>query len=297
MKLTDANWFNEIPSNWKSWVIENLQRGCDPHEMSKIIDEHGFRLLSGQSFEEKLRHLNPDENAPAPEPTIERKKAKFSLTHLAELNDNVINLNGHDIRLIAHFANPSVFYFDQVLTAAECDQMIELSEHQGRLKRSTVVDINNGSDQIDQRRSSESTWFPRGANELVGRIEQRIADLIRWPATHGEGLQVLRYQAGGEYRPHVDYFDPKLAGSQKHLAIGGQRVATLIMYLSDVEAGGGTSLPNLGLEFKPKKGAGLLFANVDAYGEPHVDTLHAGLPVVSGVKYIATKWLRESVYG
>jgi hypothetical protein len=69
------------------------------------------------------------------------------------------------------------------------------------------------------------------------RIKQdvRLATLVDWPLSHGEGLQVLRYQVGGQYRPHFDYFPRSGAASPAHLAQGGQRIGTVIVYLNDVE--------------------------------------------------------------
>ena len=107
---------------------------------------------------------------------------------------------------------------------------------------------------------------------------------------------MLQYEKGSEYRPHYDWFDASRPGPRKHLERGGQRVGTIVMYLSDVEAGGGTSFPNIGLTVQPKKGAAVFFANSDAYRHPDPQTLHAGEPVEKGVKYIATKWLRERAY-
>lgn len=73
-------------------------------------------------------------------------------------------------------------------------------------------------------------------------------------------------------------------------------MATVIMYLSDVEQGGTTSFPKLGLHFAPKKGCALFFANADESGTPDLQSWHAGEPVERGVKWIATKWLRQREY-
>lgn len=292
MSIDQANWVERLPVEWKNWLIENLERGCDPQELGRILHDNGFR---SSDMVVELHSGGHDEDS-QPQQAAQTLQA-FSLTHLLTAGQNFFDIDGRLIRLISHVESPSIFYFEGVLSMQECDELVYLSEQEGKLKRSTVVDNTDGSQQVDQRRSSDSTSFQRGENPLVTTIEQRIAALVAWPVSHGEGLQILRYQHGGEYRPHMDFFDPKYAGSARHLAIGGQRVATFILYLSDVEAGGGTRFPNIGLEFRPKKGAALLFANTDIYGQPHANSLHAGMPVISGTKHIATKWLREQEYG
>ena len=283
MNMNMTQWVDNLPLEWQQWLLDNLQRGCSPQELAQILHANGFSSES----------LATVQATPAESPVLQ----DFSLAHLLNGTANFFDIAGQRIRLLSHLESPLSFYFEDVLTASECDQLIAMSEQDGKLTRSTVVNNQDGSQKLDQRRSSDSTSFHRGENALVGLIEQRISTLIQWPVSHGEGLQILRYQHGGEYRPHMDFFDPKYKGSARHLALGGQRVATFILYLSDVEAGGGTKFPNLGLEFRPKKGAALLFCNTDQYGQPHPLSLHAGMPVVAGTKYIATKWLRENAYG
>lgn len=284
MNMDMTQWVEQLPVDWQNWLLENLQRGCSPQELAQVLHDNGFSVES----------LNTKKVQPS---VGNLPLQAFSLLHLLEDSANFFDIAGQRIRLLTHLESPASFYFEDVLSAQECDHLIALSEQEGKLKRSTVIDNKDGSQQVDQRRSSDSTHFQRGENTLVAQIEQRISALIQWPVSHGEGLQILRYQHGGEYRPHMDFFDPKYKGSAKHLAVGGQRVATFILYLSDVEAGGGTRFPHLGLEFRPKKGAALLFSNTDQYGQPHQLSQHAGMPVVTGTKYIATKWLREQEYG
>ncbi|WP_296405805.1 2OG-Fe(II) oxygenase, partial [Psychrobacter sp.] len=145
-------------------------------------------------------------------------------------------------------------------------------------------------------RTSTSTSYQRGQTDLIKTIEARIAELLNWPIDHGEGLQLLRYEDGGEYRPHFDYFDPAQKSSQIVTEKGGQRLGALLMYLSEVDSGGSTRFPNLNFEIRPKKGSALYFANTDLNGDIEPLTLHAGMPVTEGVKYLATKWLREKPY-
>ena len=160
-----------------------------------------------------------------------------------------------------------------------------------RLRRSTTVDPRTGGDQVHEDRTSRGTCFTRGQNALCARIEARIARLVDWPLDHGEGLQVLNYGPGAEYRPHHDYFDPAEPGSRVHLARGGQRVASVVMYLNTPGRGGATTFPDVHFEVAAVKGNAVFFS----YDRPHpmTRTLHAGAPVIEGEKWIATKWLRE----
>ena len=119
-------------------------------------------------------------------------------------------------------------------------------------------------------------------------IEQLIAKLLNWPIENGEGLQVLKYGVGQEYRPHNDYFSSATTTYMDH---GGQRVGTFIMYLNTPKRGGSTVFLDSGLEVTPQAGSALFFSygSADATSK----TLHAGTPVLEGEKWIATKWLRR----
>lgn len=184
---------------------------------------------------------------------------------------------------------PELLVFSNFLTAAECDALIELARP--RLSRSLTVDMKTGGEELNASRTSQGMFFERTESALVQRIEARIAKLLHWPARNGEGLQVLRYDLGGEYLPHYDYFDPAEAGTPALLKRGGQRVATFIVYLNDVAAGGTTIFPDLQVRVRPERGHAVFFS----YTEPHPSTrtLHGGEPVMAGEKWIATKWLRE----
>ena len=96
---------------------------------------------------------------------------------------------------------------------------------------------------------------------------------------------------GAQYRPHYDYFDPGEPGTPTILKRGGQRVATLVMYLQEPEQGGATTFPDVGLEVAPVRGTGVFFSYDEP--DPATRTLHGGAPVLAGEKWVATKWLRE----
>ena len=185
--------------------------------------------------------------------------------------------------------NPRVVVFGNLLSDEECDEVIALA--MPRLARSLTVATKTGGEEVNDDRTSSGMFFQRGEHEVVRRLEARIARLVNWPEENGEGLQVLHYRPGAEYKPHYDYFDPKEPGTPTILKRGGQRVATLVMYLGEPEKGGGTTFPDVHLEVFPKRGHGVFFSYDRAH--PSTRTLHGGAPVLAGEKWIATKWLRE----
>ena len=207
------------------------------------------------------------------------------------LDESPLYVDGGDrrVHILQNMYNPRVVVFGSLLSDDECEGLIELAKP--RLARSLTVATKTGGEEINDDRTSSGMFFQRGENELVRRIEARIARLVNWPEENGEGLQVLHYRPGAEYKPHYDYFDPKEPGTPTILKRGGQRVATLVMYLGEPEKGGGTTFPDVHLEVFPKRGHGVFFS----YERPHPSTrtLHGGAPVLAGEKWIATKWLRE----
>jgi prolyl 4-hydroxylase len=207
---------------------------------------------------------------------------------------NTIATADREIHMLFALTAPRIVLFGNLLSPEECDRMIELSRD--KLERSSVVNAETGAYDIHPHRTSRGTYFNRGENELIRRIEARIAELVQFPLENGEPIQVLHYEPGGEYKPHFDYFDPKQPGNEQVLTQGGQRVATLVMYLNDVGAGGSTVFPEVGIDVLPRRGNAVYFAYCTENGVLDPRSLHGGSPVGSGEKWIATKWIRERAY-
>ena len=196
-----------------------------------------------------------------------------------------------EVRIAFRFQRPHVVLFENVLPHEECDALV--ADAQPRLKRAGVVDSERGNTTIDDRRTSELTSIKRGASPLVSRIDARITRITGVPLAQGEPLQVMRYGVGAEYQPHYDYFNLERPGQAAHLRNGGQRIASLVIYLNDGEAGGETTFPRCGLSVAPRKGSAVYFAYTDAQSRIDPMSFHAGAPVVRGEKWIATRWMRE----
>jgi len=207
---------------------------------------------------------------------------------------NVPQHADRDVPVLFSLQAPRITLYQQLLDAGECDALVALAR--GRLERSPVVNPDTGDENLIDARTSMGAMFQVGEHPLIARIEARIAALTGVPAEHGEGLQILNYKPGGEYQPHFDFFNPARPGEARQLRVGGQRIATLVIYLNSPPAGGATAFPRLGLEVAPVKGNAVYFAYRMADGRLDERTLHAGLPVASGEKWIATKWLRERPY-
>lgn len=193
------------------------------------------------------------------------------------------------VQVVQTMRHPRVVVFGNLLSGDECEGLIAAARE--RLARSLTVETQTGGEAVNADRTSDGMFFERGENAIVTRLETRIATLLRWPVEYGEGLQVLRYAPGAQYRPHYDYFDPKEPGTPTILRRGGQRLASLVMYLQEPAQGGATTFPEVGLEVAPVRGSAVFFSYDRP--DPATRTLHGGAPVVAGEKWVATKWLRE----
>ncbi|CAN7278863.1 2OG-Fe(II) oxygenase [Variovorax paradoxus] len=200
-----------------------------------------------------------------------------------------IDAGDRRVQVLQTMRHPRVVVFGNLLSPEECEGLIAAARV--RLARSLTVETRTGGEVLNVDRTSEGMFFERGENDIVARLEQRIAALLRWPVEFGEGLQILRYAPGAQYRPHYDYFDPGEPGTPTILKRGGQRVATLVMYLQEPGQGGATTFPDVGLEVAPVRGTGVFFSYEEP--DPATRTLHGGAPVLAGEKWVATKWLRE----
>lgn len=141
-------------------------------------------------------------------------------------------------------------------------------------------------------RTSETCDLP-GSDPLVAALNRRLSDLLGLPEEHGEPLQGQRYAPGQEFKAHTDTFEPSRADYYVHCADSGQRTWTAMCYLNDVEDGGATRFKTINKTIQPERGKLLAWNNLLPDGRPNPATLHQGMKVRRGTKYIMTKWYRE----
>lgn len=267
----------------KRWIVEQATAGFPPEAVLKAMRDAGWHEdVAVQAMESTLsEHLQQRSPVQGFTPVLPQPDLRGS-PRLLDLGDRVV-------QVLAQMQSPRMAVFGQFLSDEECDALIDAARP--RMQRSLTVQTVTGGEELNADRTSNGMFFRRGESEVVARVEARIARLLNWPVENGEGLQVLQYRPGAEYKPHYDYFDPTEPGTANIVRRGGQRVATVVMYLNDPVRGGGTTFPDVGLEVAPQRGNAVYFS----YDRPHpaTRTLHGGAPVLEGEKWVATKWLRE----
>ena len=204
-----------------------------------------------------------------------------------------LNILGRQVEVSLIKRNPEIIVLDNVLTAEECKQFIELAKP--KIKPSNVVDRNSGNNVSHDARTSTGAFFGKGETPLLRWIEQFCAEFLNWPYEKSEGFQALNYQVGQQYLAHFDHFDPDTkSGKEISATKAGNRNATILFYLNDVDEGGGTQFPKLDLTVMPKMGRMLYFGYPDILKADHV--LHAGMPPTKGEKWVAVNWYRQGNY-
>ncbi|MBL0917934.1 MAG: 2OG-Fe(II) oxygenase [Hydrogenophaga sp.] len=286
----------------RRWIIEQASAGFPPESVLKAMLDAGWEEGVAEKALERtlLDHLgtvSPQQMAAvAPEvrEAVQASQGMGVRVPTIDLSTSPRRIDAGDrwVDVITHMNHPRVIVLGNLLGPEECDAIIESAKP--RLARSLTVQTSTGGEEMNPDRTSSGMFFNRGQTPEVTAVEQRIARLVGWPMENGEGLQVLHYRPGAEYKPHYDYFDPDEPGTPTILKRGGQRVATLVMYLNEPTRGGGTTFPDVGLEVAPVRGHAVFFS----YDRPHPSTrtLHGGAPVLEGEKWVATKWLREGEF-
>lgn len=279
-----------ITPELRQWIMEQARDGHEPHAVLEAMLASGWQEdVALEAMEQTLTEQL--------EPAVAAARAVVAIPRAAHLPDvpterHSIHVGDRDIPVLMSMALPRVVVLGNVLSTEECDAL--MADARARLARSETVVHATGGSEVNEARTSEGMFFTRGENEVVARIEARLAALVNWPVERGEGLQVLRYTPGAEYKPHFDYFDPAQPGTGSVLKRGGQRVGTIVIYLNTPEEGGATVFPDAGLSVSPLAGNAVFFSY--AQPVPATKTLHGGAPVLRGEKWVATKWLRQGYF-
>ena len=176
------------------------------------------------------------------------------------------------------------------LTLDECAAVIALIE--ANRVPSPVV----GDAPVSPHRTSETCYLYPGPAPVTA-VESKLDLLTGLEPRYGEALQGQRYAVGQEFKPHHDFFDTSQLYWQDQIAVGGQRTWSAMTFLNEPVAGGRTNFPAADVIITPKAGNLVIWNNMDDYGAPNPGSVHQGMPVEQGVKYVLTKWYRERPWG
>ncbi|XP_063822670.1 prolyl 4-hydroxylase subunit alpha-1-like [Ostrinia nubilalis] len=186
------------------------------------------------------------------------------------------------------YLQPDVIVFHDVMSDDEIDFIKATA--QPRFQRAGTKSGENGAPAPSKYRIGKVAWLEDRESPVIARVSQRVADMTGLSMVTAEDLQVVNYGIGGYYVAHYDFstkqdfieYDPN-----------GDRIATVLFYMSDVAQGGATVFPKLGLSVFPEKGAAAFWLNLHPSGEGDLATRHAACPVLRGSKWVSNKWIHE----
>jgi hypothetical protein len=190
------------------------------------------------------------------------------------------------------FEGPHVGIIEHFATPAECAWMIERARP--NVARARVFDRERGGVHYDDARTNSAVQFNiLDADFVLLILQARIAAAAGVTPRHLEEANVLHYAPGQEFRKHYDFFESKQPFFEQEIAEKGQRTMTFLTYLNEGFEGGETEFVKLGWRHKGRPGDALMFRNTDSSGVPDTRTLHAGLPPLSGEKWLLSQWIRS----
>jgi prolyl 4-hydroxylase len=266
-----------LDQSWQNWIRENLQRGCDPQDLLDILLKNGF---AEESIMQSLAAIaaSADVSVSASPANTCDYEAIASPPLLKRAPANLQKVESDLLQL---------YTFDDFMTAAECDAIVEIAH---RHLRPSTVTIESTDKYYRTSRTCDLSLLN---NAVVAALDLKIAATLGIRPEYSEGIQAQRYDVGEQFKKHTDYFEPGTSEYARFAAERGNRTWTFMVYLNDGMEGGGTRFSMIDRTFQPKKGQAVIWNNLYPDGTPNRDTLHSGEPVLAGHKTIITKWFRE----
>lgn len=259
-----------LDEEWTRWLHHNMSRGCAIDELRGILRTNGFDERSVEKGIASFRKAAPG-TVPMPVVRAQVPRANLQVPNLA-----------------AHGGEKAEFFIaDGFLSREECDEIASLILAQ--LRPSTISTPPGG--EYDKAFRTSRTCDLSDQLPAVGRLDTKIAQAIGFDRAMAEPTQGQHYEVGQVFKTHTDFFKPYEL-EQYSMGELGQRTWTFMIYLNDVEGGGETEFPDLGMKVQPKKGRAVIWNNLLASGEGNHATRHQSLPVTAGSKTIITKWFR-----
>jgi prolyl 4-hydroxylase len=258
-----------------TWV--RLRAGVEPHEVRRLLRLKGLtdeqiRGLMQEAFDGR----RPSSAAPHGE-----------LAHAAITRREPIH---PDIQKVPT-TKAQLYVWKNFLVPEVCDAVVELIDSQ--LRNSTTTDA-FADPKVRTSRTSDIGML---GHDLIMQLDELMAEAIGIHWSYSDITQGQRYDVDQEYKAHYDYFVPGSHEYQVFCQFLGQRTWTFMIYLNDVEEGGGTRFRRLEKTIMPEKGKAVIWNNLNPDGSINPYTIHHGMKVRKGSKYVITKWFRERGWG
>ncbi|HYG29089.1 MAG TPA: 2OG-Fe(II) oxygenase [Allosphingosinicella sp.] len=234
-----------------------------------------YMTMQGQAAQapELSRAIEAEENSP-PRLGARAEIGAGVRTRLRERGAVKLAAMGLELYLVPRF-----------LDEPDCEALIEL------IDRDLIPSGVLGEERPGFRTSKSCNLSP--ADEPVAAFERKVVDLVGINPRFMENVQGQRYDVSQEFKPHYDFFHSGQSYYSDVTERGGQRTWTAMLFLNRPEAGGYTGFPNAGVDAVPETGTLVVWNNMAPDGRPNTASLHHGMPVEAGVKYVLTKWFRE----
>ena len=246
-----------------------MSRGCAIDELRGILKSNGFEA---RSIEAGIASFRTAPSA-VPMPLVRAEIPR------ANLKVPTAVPHGGD--------KAELFIADDFLSSKECDEVV--ARILAQLRPSTISTPPGG--EYDKAFRTSRTCDLADTDPVIAQLDTKIAHAIGFERSMAEPTQGQHYEIGQVFKTHTDFFKPYEL-EQYSMGELGQRTWTFMIYLNDVEAGGETEFPDLGMKVTPKKGRAVIWNNLLASGQGNDHTRHQSLPVTAGTKTIITKWFR-----
>ena len=267
--------------DWVDWLQGNLERQCNPSELKDILLQNQFSENSIQEL------LTPLQNIPSLSAENTKSQPTFIVNHQEISNPKLTQPDSGSCALKILTNKLQIYLIEDFLSEAECQEIIEMGQKQLRPSKLTLDDIESSY------RTSQTCDLGLMNNPFIGVIDKKIYDALGIPQEFSEVTQLQKYEIGQEFKQHTDYFKPNTKEFEMNGLTNGNRTWTFMIYLNNVPRGGGTHFYAINKTIIPRRGMAVVWNSLYPNGEVNPDTLHSGLPIEEGQKYVITKWFRE----
>ena len=273
-----------MSQSWRNWVQENITRGCPRMSIYDILRENGFgtgaiKMAMGEFFPETIAVDGEGRDA-----------SGRTLWHDAVSNCTITQSDDPRIKRIPS-SKLQIYTIENFLSEEECAHIVELADT--NVSKSTITTPEDSAGYDATYRTSETCFLHQMKDPLIEGLDGRMSEMLGIGTGWAEPIQAQRYQVGQEFKAHTDFFEPGTDEYKKFCSKMGQRTWTFMIYLNEGCEGGATRFRKIDRQFYPTTGMGVVWNSLTTEGDPNPFSLHHGMKVKEGSKYVITKWYRD----